>query len=675
MNRKQTAAVLIISILFVAGVILTQIPTRLGLIAVSSATIEPNGYLSGSKLEGTYWLVTLSVDYATQISFTFDNATVHANGANPTFNGQALSVLNPITITITPGQPYYIRPMEEIVTTVVPGAYRDFWSDLTQQGRDKSVDAVSPYQPIRWVTTSSDWMLCTPFTVSVVSNGVSIGTYTILNVGTATTTSISLGSTLQFPNNQSAVDNSVYVTDLGSLVQSATPANWASLQWFSNQYFFLGSTAITHALTNPYPVGDGKTASVSYLTDATAYDNTYAYYWYMQDGSSVYTGYWQDDGTPFPGGASNGLQVLGPSTSPGWDDGGSALGILWRRIPSQSQLSSGMPPTFPTDPTPTGKSITPLSLVGFLEQDIGAQDIAQASNGLLPTWDHPTGSGLTLINSGNNAGWLKEMLPYGAFDPVVTLEIGSAICNTVVYTPIAGNFKITSVSANLGTIAADESLTVPITIQQTATVASPGATGTVTLTSPSNTYVQITPESWATPAMMAGTSQTFDFVVKNLGSPTTVTSSFGVSVANSLGVVTDSATVKFTLSALSTIGSVLVVTTVDHDTGLAVSGIFVIVQYGTTEQTGYTANGMVSFNFEGGTPSVTISTSATSTYQSASTIYQIHSGENPVTLQLLKIGEPPPVQIPWLLIAVVAVATIVLVVAVVTVKRRGGMTK
>jgi len=656
MKSKTVIGMLVLAIVVVASVIIgfQYGGVKLTMLSASTINIDPGGYLSGTNLKGTYWDIGMLVDFTDQVdTYQFDDTQAHSAQSSPYFDGQNVTVKNTITIKITPSRPYIERPMKLTITTVVPGACQN-WATLVASGRDSSIGVVNDYKPMRWETTTSDWILHTPFTIEAFVNGVSRGAKYIDSVGTTTTTVISAGQSEHWGT---GVDDSIYVQDLGKIGSGYTMPNWYSLEWFSKQYFFYRDSGVIHALTNPYPIGDGSSASVGWMTGS--YENTFAYYWYGMGGTSTdYTGYWKDTGQPFPCTSDKGDGagfVISYTQNSGWMDGGGDIGIWWRRIP----FSSG-PPTFPTEAKPSGKSISVHSLVEYLQQDIGASVPSP------PSWDPNLDNlGFTVDPSDSSLGWLRDYLPWGSYSSNINILISTALADTVVWQPQLGNFKITSCPSDIGSVG--DKKTVSITVQQTADVT---ASGTVTLMPITQGLTwSILPPAWATAPLSQGQLQTFNFVVENLGQPVDADFKIRVDAANSLGTITDTKEITGKLLAYSVTGSVLVVKTIDINTKIAISGIHVIVNWETQGVNGWTANGLVSFDFKGATPSVTIATEQNSLYKSASTVVQMHTGETDVTLELVPLGQVPPQDWTWLVL-VVLITVVIAVVAVIMTKRK-----
>jgi hypothetical protein len=649
-------ATIVAVILIIASLIIIYFTSSFKLTLLSATTINmnPQGKLDGNKLVGTYWSILASVDYTDQIStYQFDNDEAHSSVSSPYWQGKNMTVKNKITLTIDPQQPYYERAMKYSSVLVVPKAYQN-WQSLISSGKDTDISA-NPLYSNHWETITSDWILHTPFVVKVYVNDVLVGEKTIDTVGAVSTDTISLGTNVNIDKSSSEY---LTITNLGALQTGYAFPIWDDVVWFSNQYFYLNSEAVQKALDNPYPATKTDPDIRKSMSDSNInFKGSYAYYWYGWTDSSglEFDGYWSKDGTPYPGDPTGATaKVIDFNKSPGWSDAGGGLGITWRRKPSVNT-----PPLFPTDKKPD-KSFNALSLVEFLEQYV------QAVKPKMPSWE-PNANSIQFITNGTQNGYLRVYLPWGSFVPLIDIRISTELADTVVWEPPVGDFSIVDYRADLGNIG--ERRSTYVTVQQLSNVAASGVIKLVPKTS--GLYWSFQPQTFGTGTMNKGEKKAFQFDVVNLGQPEQKDFEFQIQVYNSLGQLTDSKTVKGTLLAYSIQGSTLTVRTVDKDTGLDVNLIHVFVTYDTTQsRDGYTSNGVISFDFGGATPQVTITTAETNVYQSASTTTWVRYGYNDVKIELLKQGETPPAEIPWNYILIILLAVVICVVVVIVIKRR-----
>jgi len=660
MKSKSVIGLLVLAIVVVASVIIgfQYGGLKLTMLSATTINIDQQGGLVGNKLTGTYWSIVMTTDFTDAVgAYTFDDTAAHASGSSAWWQGKNVTVLNKIRVEIDPGRPYYERPMQLKSVLVVPKAYKQTNFVVGGLQRDTSVFANELYTG-SWQTITSDWILHTPFTVRVYVNGTLFGEKLIDEIGAVTTDTIGLGKDLTIGSGSQYFT----ITKLGALGTGYTIPIWPGVVWFNNQYFYLNSEAVQKAINCPYPYPQGGGAGI--MTAGT-YEDSFAYYWYggkyditispIGTYTFDYHNYWGEDGTPWILASAGGFERGIPYTqSPGWDDAGGGWNIYDNRKPSVST-----PPRFPTDLKPSGKSAMPLSLVEFLEQRTKAQ------KPLMPTWE-PNVNNVVFTQTDAQNGYLRVYLPWNSFSNLIDIRISSELANTIVWEPQVANIKIADCPSDVGSIG--ERKTVSLTLKQTSTVASDGYVKLVPITQ--TLYWSFQPPTFGTGQMIPDESKTFTFDVVNLGQPTDTAFQFKVEIYNSLGQLTDSKTVTGTLLARGQQGSVLVVRTIDKDTKIDVSGIHVIVNYDTLSKEGWTSGGAVSFDFGGGTPIVTISTVETTMYKSATASKALSVGQNEITIELLKQGEPEPIDWTWLIFAVL-ITVVIAVVAVIVTKRKG----
>jgi hypothetical protein len=519
--------------------------------------------------------------------------------------------------------------------------------------KDTSVSANALLSDL-WETSTSDWILHTPFTVRVYVNDTLVGEKNIDEIGVVTTDTIELGKEITIGSGSQYLT----ITKLGALGTGYTIPIWQRVVWFNNQYFYSDSDGllVQNVLRNPYPVGTGADPDVRSNMEIGTYEKSYAFYWYgwPMGKTAPCNSYWTKDGTPCPGDIS-GDNVVPYEKSPGWEDAGGGPLIIWNRKPY-----SGTPPKYPTDKHATDQPINEImSLVEFIEKRAGY------SRPLMPSWE-PDPNNIEFVTTGAQNGYLRIKLPWGSYSNLIQIRISSDLANTIVWEPQVANIKIADCPSDIGEIG--ERKTVRITLRQTSTVASDGYVKLVPITQ--GLYWSFQPPTFGTGKMNPDESKTFTFDVVNLGQPTRTDFKFRVEVYNSLGQMTDNRTVIGTLLARGPQGSVLVVRTIDKKSRIDVSGIHVIVNYDTQSKEGWTSGGAVSFDFGGSTPKVTISTVETTIYKSATVIKALSFGQNEVTIELVRQGEPEPKDWLWLILAILIAVTIA-VVAVIVAKRKG----
>jgi hypothetical protein len=292
--------------------------------------------------------------------------------------------------------------------------------------------------------------------------------------------------------------------------------------------------------------------------------------------------------------------------------------------------------------------------------------VTKAQKPLMPSWE-PNANNVHFVKTDEQNGFLRVYCPWGSFTPLIDVRISAELADTIIWEPQAANIKIQSCPSDIGDVG--ERKTVSLTLRQDSTIASSGTVKISPITS--GLYWDFEPQTFGTGTMNPGDTKTFTFDVVDLGQPADTKFKFNVSILNSLGQLTDSQVVIGTLLARTPEGSLLVVRTIDKETRLDVNGIHVIVNYDTMSKEGWTSSGTVAFDFGGGTPSVTISTTETSVYKSATTIKQLSQGQNEVTLELERIGtEEDGNYWLWIVIGIIVAATAVAIALVWKAKKK-----
>lgn len=653
-----TIAVAVIVLLTIVLAAYIGTPFKMSVISVSTLNIDQSGGLDGTNVRGTFWSIDLLLDTQTIASgyqFTFNDNQAHAYGT-PYWQGKNVTIKNEIKVVVTPLQPYYERPMQLRSCEVVPKAYQN-WGSLVTTDKDIGTSA-NALNSGHWETTTSDWILHTPFTVSIYVNGNLFGTKSIDSIGSSSSVNLAVGTDLKI----GGASDYVTIQSLGAMPTSYSAPIWSSLVWWSSQYFFLNSEAVQNAIHNPYPIGDGLSPDVrKEMTHTSGATSTYAFYWYaMQTTGEVCWNYWSKDGTPYPARATSGSPPVSLDFNkvPGWADGGGGFNILWRLKPSIST-----PPLFPTSPKPS-KSFNALSLIEYLQQ------ITKAIRPSMPSWNPDYGSIPFGWNNSTN-GYIRIYLPWGSFLPKARILISSDLADTIVWQPKVSNIKITSCPTDIGSVS--DTYTVPITLQQTSTAAS---SGYVKLVGKSSDFISFSPPVFGTGVMQPSQQLQFSFTLTNLGEPSDTDTSFVVQVWNSNPIqgdqMTDSKTVKVRLLQRGTQVTILQVYVIDGDTLLYLSGIRVVVNYEQQSKEGFTSSGVATFEFGSASPYVTVTTVPDVNYKNAtSQSMQLSKGPNAITLKLYKGAVPPPFPWIWIVLIVIVIVAVSIVVFA-TMRRRGG---
>lgn len=604
------------------------------LILAQPINIDFSGSQVGNKITKSFWSVVLTASYSDQVSFYQLNA-----GTTGTWNGQNVTVQNNVKIMVDPSQPYYERSIETYSPVVTPIARRNWISAAFSNGRDQSpyVNSLT-FQGFR--TTSSDWILHTPYTVTVYVNGSKVGEQVIDAVGVVNQgTNIALGKEVKVGD----LTNYVMLENLGSLQGSAFPPYWTSLVGWSNQYMYLNSPTVQKAINSPYPTGNGGSATRGNLGARTNYEGTYAWYWFGDERNGiVYNSYWTDDGSACPI-YDNGV-TASFATAPGWKlDPNPPLGY--------SRVDPVAPVLYPSGLTQEQRNNGVLSLTQFLEGTVRAQKI---DGSLMPSWEKDTNKVLILPSLGQ----MRIYLPYNYYNPLLNIRISSDIANTVVWEPPVSNIKIANAPSDLGHIA--DKQTVSVTLRQDSTQASGGYVKIEEVTNGASLGFE--PQSWGTGTMQPNEQKTFTFDVHNLMTAATTPFSFKLNVYNNLNELKDSRTITGILDPKVGSGSQLYVTAKDISTTLDVVGIHFVASWDQTNQKdGYTPT---TIDFNGATPYVTIYSDANDYYEEGSATIQMQAGLNRVELQLAPKDYVPPPEINWWWVVIGIFVAVLLIVAV-----------
>jgi len=622
--KKQTKQ--LVTILIATGILLTLIFSGAFrapgvIISVSEIQVRPEGYLEGNHIKGSYIIITGAVQYSEDWQILeFNNETLKKHPAD--WNGEQIWVKNEIKIQFKPQRPYYSREMKYVSKRpVVPKAYKNWMNRFTKEAGKSDEVVAPPLYSQHWEFESSDWQLHVPITLEIYVNNEKITTKTLNLLDIA---QLELGHALNITTER----GTIMIQSLGALQGKYYPPEWENIIWFNEKYFYLDSSAIRQALECPYPWPSGGGDGVL----EGDYKNSYAYYWYggvyRISGSGWeeivdFNRYWTDDGSPYPYAFIMPGVVRVNGFAPGWTDKTDSMNFIVEPI---------APPKFPEDKSSLPADIRgSLSLIEFLEKN-GA--IRPSLPSWIPSWDDMK---VTLTRFHDlYSGRMYLYLPWSCFSQVITVKIPTELADAVVEVPKLANIKIEDFPDDLGEIATD--VTVDLKLKQYANVASDGIVE-IELTSPSDAYVAFKPNWFGTGPMEPNEVKDFSIQVINLGSPDKIECKGKITVKNSYGVETDSKEFKFTLLPRQGDYSLLTVK-VQDESGNPVNGILVIVNYEGKSKSAYTSLGSVTFDFEGATPYVTISTQETEVYASATATHQMHEGYNEVILTVATKGKP-----------------------------------
>lgn len=645
---KSTLTVLLLAVaalgLLAAGFI--QLP-GLTVLSVSQVEIDPQGYEDEQTGEwrGSKWIITMTVDAADQVAGikfandagepgktyveSSDGSRVYASDTVKT--GDKVVPQSTITIRIDPDKPFWDRELE-----IQQGYYTpETWGTWSYKGTTHTktlggkmdgnyhASAVA-FQHYEW--KPGNWVLHTPFTVTVLKDGVEVDRERIDTVGA--TKSYEVGG--------------VYITDLGKLGHGYGEPQMGEVLYFSQDEIFQADETSRNYVTSDggqKPHYDG--AQWGPILGEGGYNvygvDSYSTYWYgygrWGDGSEAPSETSLKDGSPL---AYNHQTLL--ESRRGWRD------VYYNFNDGTNRRGPYTPPVLPGDKTAETKALGDMCVTEWLEYK-GVQKAR------MPGWL----DGMERV--GNH---IRLYLPWRAVSSVITVEIPTELADTIVWQPLVANFQITEFP-DLGDIADEKTSYVKVKC-----VDGEGS-GAVRFTfKPDDLPGFIGPVTMGTPSMTAGQEETLPFTVTNLGTPEKRCGEIVATIEN-VRFETDTETAK--VCFLIKTGEVTILTVVTTYKGTLVSGIPIIVRYAEQTKTGTTdMDGGASFSLASYAGAVQVSSLETEFYQAMSVTANVERGrQNVVTLELLKHGEEPW---PWWL-ALLALPVFVAMIWMFTRKKRG----
>ena len=622
---------------------------KLDILAVSKIYIEstPSAYEDPSTHEwkGSYWVVLATTTTRKKIlSYKFNKSETEQPYADNTVNGKTLIPQATITVTIEALQPYWSIPLKKVTYEVFPKTY-GMWMNKFWMQPNKMTDVyVEPFTVEVWEFAGS-WKHHAPFKITVEKRGDYYWKTekTIDLVGASATIPITLTS----PQGETLI-----IQLQGLLNTGYGQPLWDDLIIFSKEWVFKGSEYLRNIIRYD------------------AHDLSYSNYWF--GGGNVYkahrdpfNGYyyeewswrvrrWADDGSPahYFYDEYDYLPVVG-FNFPVWGD---EFPGVYRADTLTDYI---VKPLRPKDAFTVGVNTNPpaKSLVEYLASlpDIDTVDLNELY-----------GKDFEITTDNRLVIWQ----PIGAVSWLFTLKISTELADTIVYQPVVGNGKIVStrwLSSGTGYTKIGGKDVAYVTVKQLGTGRS---RLTVTATT-STSKISITPSSDSV-ILDPNEEYTFAFTVENLGVSTETAGEITFKVYNDLGTETDSSKMAFTLLPTGVGDTILTVYTVDAETKTKVSGIYVIIQYGSETDAKATVDGAATFNLGSYQGTVQISTAETAKYNSASKSVNVQSGYNTAIIELSQKEEPEP--IPWYLeywwLLVILFSAIASILAVVAVARR-----
>lgn len=642
---KILGATLTLVILCVV-VLVVYLPSSLpkqSLIAISNVNLAPQGSATADgKWTGSYWTIAATTNMEDEYdAITFSNAT----SGTSTIGNFTIDPSATIQVIITPQQPYWTRSLNVQAYTVYPATQSYQQSKITQQHfwTGPSVPALDASV---WTWGQSYWTAHTPFTITVLKNGVLWANETVDTGGK--TEAIQIVD----PN-----DASQWITlnNVGVLSTSyQSPPNLPDVAMLSSSEIFANPNSVIN--------------EVNYYSGS---DYTYADYWF--GGGQYYT-------LKDAGGL---VEHTAPDGSPGFftlDSAPFSYDMPIDATAFPGAYSTGDLLTYKISPRAASLSNdqsfsdwkTAYGLYQYLSLDGGAAGPIQtvssnAMNVYGAGWDISSMS--SSQQPGQYAGNVNELMPDGAMSSLITIQISTGLADAVVErTPVSdgvvtgGNWLggANDASASIG-----DTSVLYVDVTQKSTVASSiymsaiATTGDNIFLNPSSQTLDLNP----------GQSEVVPIQVLNNGAPSKQQGTVTVTLSDELGDVTSTWTIAYTLLQKGVNSTQLTVYTEDGTTNQLISGISVTVGWGTNSQletSGSNGQGAFTMDLQGYTGAVSIVSTATNQYNSSQTTVTIGAGPNTATLLIYKYGKAPTkTGIDWPLILIIAVAFIAAVLVAV----------
>ena len=283
--NNQTKQYLIIGVAAMLVIAFLGSALNMSVLSVSKITIDPQGYEDPASHEwqGSFWSVLMTTDFDDQITaFMIQNEDGSPDGTfavtgntdgvsektyatDAEVDGNQLVPLSQVMVHITPGQPYYERPLE-----IQQGFYtKEAWS-RTDNGLFGWSGQVSPKAEavpfVHYSFGSGSWVLHTPFKVDVYKNGVIVGSQEIDTVGGT--------GVYRIP---ASGEEFINILDLGKLGTGYGEPQWDDVLYFSENQIFVRSPTADNLLKN-----DGGQTPVAIMNNiiGTVNADCFSTYWY-----------------------------------------------------------------------------------------------------------------------------------------------------------------------------------------------------------------------------------------------------------------------------------------------------------------------------------------------------------------------------------------------------------
>jgi hypothetical protein len=595
-KEKVIMAVLLVVLL---GVVLWQVGIvpfkRYTVLSVSQVYVEPEGYEDAVTKEwkGSYWVILMTADMADEVGvYKFEK------GQEDYIGDKKLQTTATVEIRIDPQQPYYVRQMEIASVTVTPYT-KGTWMNKLGVGYGQTGDSVGALFSGHYeFTADSRWQKWTPFKITILKDGVEVGSTTFNTEGGS--------KEMRIPTDE----GSVIVNNLGLISGRYGEPEFGDILWFSENWIFQADTKSRSLIT--YDAGQSPSYDADQWGDSWSVYGVEAYsvYWYGY-------GRWKSDNSPS---AFDHSGIIDPTKYGGWISADDALN--YKRKPVRPVIFPGDKSELPSEK----RSFK--SLVEFLDWK-GVKRIRTDAYSKVFLRDDKK---------------LQVNVPFDALNEgsaLFTVMIPTELADTIVWHPQVANVKIVDwyIPDKIG-----ERFTGWIKLKQESTVRS---TAHVTLTfDPATAPISITPNSFdVTLDPNEEYTQPLEFL--NAGTDKELDVTFTATVTNTLGSKTDSKTGTIKLLVRGEGTTILTVYTVDAKTLEPVSGVFVTVKWDTQSKGEYTSGGSVTFDMGTFTGTVTVTSAETLTYKSATDTKNLIAGANSITLKLERQGVPSPTPTWW----------------------------
>ena len=400
METKWVAGIVGVAVIIV--VLLWQFTplfSSFSLIGVSRVEIDPTttGYKDSRSGEwcGSYWIISLSTDFDDQIAGFHlaandggDPSETYAESlgskttvSSYTSGGKQLVPTADVMVHIQPHSPYYEREMEIQQGKYVKEAWGRSFSLLGNPRTSEHVDELVFRHYSFADVGGGNWILHTPFLVTVYKNGELYASREIDSVG---------GAIVYRIPESGGGDEAVYLIDLGKLDTSGYgEPQWDDILYFNENNIFVRSPTADNLLR--YDSGETPTSVMGSAVGKVS-AHCFSTYWYGD-----YR--WMSDGTPTTTGTTN--------------------------------LPSGF--------VRSGDSVVPK------RPDVFSNIIPYLKQKNIQTVNMPTGfSHLEKVTGAQSKNYLRVYFNYGTKSSLVIVKISTELADTIVWQPQVANFEITS---------------------------------------------------------------------------------------------------------------------------------------------------------------------------------------------------------------------------------------